>query len=151
MGRPSKGDRDQFLPKVPRALADLVRRNADAISVHHGEYIASVLAEQFAMPWLAPVETRSPVLGRLQELLDEAGVGVWDRHPSIGWSAVDLFTTRPARPIGDLIRSRSKLQGMTFSEYIVAILMAWHGMTREADPALAPRMTYRREVMRLPA
>lgn len=150
-GRPSKGDRDQFLPELPVAAAVIVRRNADALGMPHGEYIAAVLAEQVGMPWLAPVETRAPYPGRLQELLDDAGVKDWDRAPASGWSQTVKFTTRPARPIGDLVRSRSREQGMTYKEYIVAAVMAWHGITRYADPALAPRTRFAQEAMRQPA
>ncbi|QUC01867.1 MULTISPECIES: hypothetical protein [Cellulosimicrobium] len=150
-GRPSKGDRDQFLLELPVAAADILRRNADALQMPHGEYIAAVLAEQVGMPWLAPVETRAPYAGRIQEMLDEVGVKAWDTAPASGWAETIKFTTRPARPIGDLVRSRSRVQGMTYKEYIVAAVMAWHGITRDADPALAPRSRYAREAMRQPA
>lgn len=150
-GRPSKGDRDQFLPEFPVAVADVLRRNADALQMPHGEYIAAVLAEQFGMPWLSPVETRAPFAGRIQEMLDEAGVGHWETAPESGWAENVKFTTRPARPIGDLVRSRSRAQGMTYKEYIVAAVMAWHGITRDADTVLAPRTRYAAEAMRLPA
>ena len=129
----------------------LISKVAGLLHVSHGEYIAAVLAEQVGMPWLAPVETRAPYVGRVQEMLDDAGVKDWDRAPTSGWSQTVKFTTRPARPIGDLVRSRSRVQGMTYKEYVVAAVMAWHGITRDADPALAPRVRGAQEAMRQPA
>lgn len=43
-GRPSKGDRHQFITRVPRAAADRIQAEADRLDLSYSEYIAYVLA-----------------------------------------------------------------------------------------------------------
>jgi len=44
-GRKSKGDRDLFVSRVPRDVANAVRREADRLDLSLSEYIANVLAK----------------------------------------------------------------------------------------------------------
>lgn len=54
-GRPSKGDRDAFVTRPPRAVGTAIRERAQEAGMHYGEYIAAVLACAVDMPDLAPV------------------------------------------------------------------------------------------------
>lgn len=53
-GRKSKGDRDHFLTRPPRALGDVIRARADEADLSYSEYIATLLAHAHGMPELAP-------------------------------------------------------------------------------------------------
>jgi hypothetical protein len=44
----------------------------------------------------------------------------------------DLFTFRIARPVGDVIRARSAAAGMSYSEYIAAVVARSEGMPEHA-------------------
>lgn len=46
----------------------------------------------------------------------------------------DAFKVRPARPVGDVVRAQADAAGMTYGDYISAILAREVGM-----PDLAPR------------
>lgn len=46
----------------------------------------------------------------------------------------DAFKVRPARPVGDRVRERADAAGMSYSDYIAAVLARDVGM-----PDLAPR------------
>jgi hypothetical protein len=54
-GRPSKGDRDAFMVRPPRAVGNAIRERAEQAGMHYGEYIAAVLACAVDMPDLAPL------------------------------------------------------------------------------------------------
>ena len=64
-GRKSKGDRDHFLTRPPRALGDLIRASADDADLSYSEYIAVLLAHAHGRPDLAPASLPP----RLQEEL----------------------------------------------------------------------------------
>lgn len=53
-GRHSKGDRDQFAVRPPRAVGNVIRARADALRMTYGEYCAALLAQAVGMPELAP-------------------------------------------------------------------------------------------------
>lgn len=53
-GRPSKGDRRQFVTRVPRAAADLVLAEAEARDLSYSEYLAIVIALAHGVPAAMP-------------------------------------------------------------------------------------------------
>lgn len=48
-GRPSKGDRDVFMTRVPRAVGDAVRQRAEDLDLSFSECIADLLAAALDM------------------------------------------------------------------------------------------------------
>lgn len=63
-GRPSKGDRDQFVVRTSRTLGEQVRHGADSAGLTLSDYIALLLAQAHGMPEEAPLR---PING--QEVL----------------------------------------------------------------------------------
>lgn len=52
-GRPSKGARLPFTVRVPAALAEAVRAEADDLEMSYSDHIANVLAEKYGHPQVA--------------------------------------------------------------------------------------------------
>jgi hypothetical protein len=51
----------------------------------------------------------------------------------------DLLVTRPARPLGDVVRARADEAGLTISEYVAVVLAHAHGMPEHAPATLGAR------------
>jgi hypothetical protein len=76
------------------------------------------------------------------------GVGM-ARKPSGGRPSKgdrDVIVTRPARPLGNVVRARADEAGMTISEYVAMVLARAHGMPEFAP---APSATAEQEVLPL--
>lgn len=58
----------------------------------------------------------------------------------------DSIITRPARPLGNVVRARADEAGMTISEYVAMVLANAHGMPEWAPPRSA---THEQEVLPL--
>ena len=56
MGRPSKGDRDVFYTRPPRAVGNAIRAESVRRGMTMSDYIAAILANAHDMPELAPAE-----------------------------------------------------------------------------------------------
>jgi hypothetical protein len=54
LGRKSKGDRDTLIVRVPRAIGDRVRSNAEDLGISIVDYVTTILARDLAMPEHAP-------------------------------------------------------------------------------------------------
>lgn len=66
-GRPSKGERDLLVSRVPRQIAEEIRKQADDLDITLSEYIAGVLAE--AHGFERPLYERERIAQRDQEEL----------------------------------------------------------------------------------
>jgi hypothetical protein len=67
------------------------------------------------------------------------GVGM-ARKPSGGRPSKgdrDVIVTRPARPLGNVVRARADEAGMTISEYVAMVLARAHGMPEFAPASSA--------------
>lgn len=53
-GRRSKGDRDAFYTRPPRAIGERIRVEADRLGVSYSDYIAALVADQLGMREEAP-------------------------------------------------------------------------------------------------
>jgi hypothetical protein len=49
----------------------------------------------------------------------------------------DVIVTRPARPLGNVVRARADEAGMTISEYVAMVLARAHGMPEFAPASSA--------------
>lgn len=58
-GRPSKGDRHRFAPKVPRAAADVLMAEADRRGCTYGDLIAFIVCQHFGVEMAEPGLNRS--------------------------------------------------------------------------------------------
>jgi hypothetical protein len=90
----------------------------------------------------------TPTPGRVSETYVRLGVGM-ARKPSGGRpskGARDVIVTRPARPLGNVVRARADEAGMTISEYVAMVLARAHGMPEFAP---VPSATPEQEVLPL--
>jgi hypothetical protein len=53
-GRPSKGDRELFVTRVPKPVALVIRERAEELDLSYSEYLAGLLATALEMPQHAP-------------------------------------------------------------------------------------------------
>jgi hypothetical protein len=53
-GRPSKGDRELFVTRVPKPVALVIRERAEELDLSYSEYLAGLLATALEMPEHAP-------------------------------------------------------------------------------------------------
>ena len=61
-GRPSKGDRDQFMTRPARPVGDRVRQEAARLGYDsYSDFIAAVLAEKVGLAELAPAPVHPPM------------------------------------------------------------------------------------------
>jgi hypothetical protein len=90
----------------------------------------------------------TPTPGCVSETYVRLGVGV-ARKPSGGRPSKgdrDVIVTRPARPLGNVVRARADEAGMTISEYVAMVLARAHGMPEFAP---APSAMPEQEVLPL--
>ena len=52
-GRKSKGPRDVFTTRLPTALGDLVRADAERVDLSYSDYMANLVAEKYGFPLVA--------------------------------------------------------------------------------------------------
>jgi hypothetical protein len=90
----------------------------------------------------------TPTPGCVSETYVRLGVGM-ARKPSGGRPSKgdrDVIVTRPARPLGNVVRARADEAGITISEYVAMVLARAHGMPEFAP---VPSATPKQEVLPL--
>ena len=95
-----------------------------------------------------PQQGDTPTPWRISETYVRLGVGM-ARKPSGGRPSKgdrDVIVTRPARPLGNVVRARADEAGMTISEYVAMVLARAHGMPEFAP---APSATTEQGVLPL--
>jgi len=108
----------------------MVRSRADAIGMHHGEYIASVLAERLGYPYWAAPEVRATE-GGLYAMLSAATPEPYAPSPE-SWTERDLFVTKPVKALGEIVRDHAKREGSTLTKVITDELALFHGLDLDA-------------------
>lgn len=110
-GRPSKGDRHAFAPKVRGDAARLAVAGAGARDLSHSEYLEIVIARYHGFDVAMP----DPVL----EGLWTEQLAPRERHS---------FLVRVRRDVADPVMGEADARNLPYSEYLAIVIAQAHGL-----------------------